>query len=224
MRNSDDASPIPVVVIDDHAVVHAGIQQWLADDGVDIQIVGTYLSAQHFLTDHDHRAAPRAVVVYDPEMGERRPNYPALERLRTMRHPVIIYSRIVSPEVILTCLDHGAVSYVAKSEPAQHLLEAVTTAWTGTRYLSPSMAAAMHTAQERGRPGLTAQERRVLIAWLHTDNKEAVAQRLHIAPSTVKTHLQRVRHRYATAGRPARAKVTLFARAVQDGLVSVHEL
>jgi DNA-binding NarL/FixJ family response regulator len=173
MRNSDDASPIPVVVIDDHAVVHAGIQQWLADDGVDIQIVGTYLSAQHFLTDHDHRAAPRAVVVYDPEMGERRPNYPALERLRTMRHPVIIYSRIVSPEVILTCLDHGAVSYGAKSEPAQHLLEAVTTAWTGTRYLSPSMAAAMHTAQERGRPGLTAQERRVLIAWLHTDNKPA---------------------------------------------------
>lgn len=129
-----------------------------------------------------------------------------------------------SSEVILTCLDHGAVSYLVKSEPAARLLDAVAAAWTGRRYLGPSMAAAMHGAEHRGRPGLTAQERRVLIAWLHTDNKETVAKRLHIAPSTVRTHLQRIRHRYATVGRPARAKVTLFARAVQDGLISVHEL
>src|SRR5258705_7815224 len=68
------------------------------------------------------------------------------------------------------------------------------------------MAAAVHRAEQCGRPGLTAQERRALIAWLHTDNKETVAKRLHIAPSTVRTHLQRIRQRYATVGRPARAK------------------
>ncbi|EHB48682.1 two component transcriptional regulator, LuxR family [Mycolicibacterium rhodesiae JS60] len=224
MRNSDETSPIPVVVIDAHAVVHAGLRQWFADEGGHMHTVGAYLSVHQFLTEHDHSGTPRPVLLYDPEDAERPPNYLALQRLRTLDYPVIAYSRMCSSEVILTCLDHGAVSYLVKSEPAAHLLDAVAAAWTGRRYVGPSMAAAMHRAEHRGRPGLTAQERRVLLAWLHTDNKETVAKRLHIAPSTVKTHLQRIRHRYATAGRPARAKVTLFARAVQDGLISVHEL
>jgi DNA-binding CsgD family transcriptional regulator len=86
------------------------------------------------------------------------------------------------------------------------------------------MAAAMRAAQQHGRPGLTLHERRVMLAWLQTESKATVAERLHIAPSTVKTHLQRIRHRYASVGRPAPAKASLFARAVQDGYLGVHDL
>src|ERR1700752_4288768 len=46
-------------------------------------------------------------------------------------------------------------------------------------------------------PELAPREREVLIAWLLTDNKDAVARTLHIAPTTVRTHLQRVRAKYA---------------------------
>jgi DNA-binding CsgD family transcriptional regulator len=74
------------------------------------------------------------------------------------------------------------------------------------------------------RPGLAPREREVLIAWLLTDNKNLVARQLHVSPATVRTHLQRIRAKYADVGRPARTKAALVARAVQDGLIGIDDL
>ena len=74
------------------------------------------------------------------------------------------------------------------------------------------------------RPDLAPREREVLIAWFRTDSKDGVAQQLHIAPTTVRTHLQRVRAKYAAVGRPATTKAALVARALQDGLIDVDDL
>jgi DNA-binding CsgD family transcriptional regulator len=73
-------------------------------------------------------------------------------------------------------------------------------------------------------PELAPREAEVLIAWCHTDSKDAVARSLHIAPTTVRTHLQRVRAKYAAAGRPAKTKAALVARAIQDGLIHIDDL
>ncbi len=51
-----------------------------------------------------------------------------------------------------------------------------------------------------------------------------VARQLQIAPTTVRTHLQRVRAKYAAVGRPATTKAALVARAIQDGIVSVNDI
>ena len=64
----------------------------------------------------------------------------------------------------------------------------------------------------------------MLKAWFQTESKDIVAKRLHLAPTTVRTHLQRVRAKYAAAGRPAATKAQLVARAVQDGILSVEDL
>jgi DNA-binding CsgD family transcriptional regulator len=74
------------------------------------------------------------------------------------------------------------------------------------------------------RPNLTEREREVLVAWFQTESKELVARRLFLSPSTVRTHLQRIRAKYAAVGRPALTKAALVARAIQDGLISVEEL
>ncbi|MCV4607438.1 LuxR C-terminal-related transcriptional regulator, partial [Escherichia coli] len=79
----------------------------------------------------------------------------------------------------------------------------------------PQMASAAHYRGRKARPQLTHRERQVLIAWFQTENKNAVAQRLYIEPSTVATHLQRVRAKYAAIGRPAPTKAALVARAIQ---------
>lgn len=76
----------------------------------------------------------------------------------------------------------------------------------------------------RPRPDLAPREKEVLIAWFRTDSKDGVARQLHIAPTTVRTHLQRVRAKYAAVGRPASTKAALVARAIQDGLVEVDDL
>jgi len=68
------------------------------------------------------------------------------------------------------------------------------------------------------------REREVLVAWFQTESKELVGQRLYISPATVRTHLQRIRIKYAAAGRPATTKAALVARAIQDGMISVDDL
>ena len=72
--------------------------------------------------------------------------------------------------------------------------------------------------------GLAPREKEVLLAWIVCDNKDDVARRLGISATTVRTHLQRIRDKYAAAGRPASTKAALVARAIQDGLIDVNDL
>jgi ATP/maltotriose-dependent transcriptional regulator MalT len=86
------------------------------------------------------------------------------------------------------------------------------------------MAGAMCQDDRDGRPRLGDRETEVLVAWFQTESKVLVGRQLHIEATTVRTHLQRVRAKYAAAGRPAPTKAALVARAVQDGIISINDL
>jgi hypothetical protein len=43
-------------------------------------------------------------------------------------------------------------------------------------------------------------------------------------PTTVHTHLQRVRAKFAAVGRRASTEAALVARALQDGMINVDDL
>jgi two-component system nitrate/nitrite response regulator NarL len=47
----------------------------------------------------------------------------------------------------------------------------------------------------------------------------SVARRLRIRPGTAKSYVDRVREKYDEAGRPARSKMELRDRAVEDGIL-----
>ena len=213
---------VPLVVIDDHPIVHAGVARWVAEACIPTGTVPAYRSVAEFLDEHQRGIT--GVIVFDPERGEERPDYVGLQQLCTLQHRVVAYSRIASTEIILKCLDAGAANYIVKSEAPQHLIDAIMSAQLGMEARGPRAAAAVRAGQQCGRPELTAQERRVLIEWLLTDNKESVSRKLHIAPSTVRTHLQRIRRRYSEIHRSAPSKAALFARAVQDGLIGIHDV
>lgn len=74
------------------------------------------------------------------------------------------------------------------------------------------------------RPDLSDREVEVLIAWLASDSKREVTERLFLADSTVSTYIQRVRSKYEAVGRPARTKVRLLLRALEDGYVRLDDL
>lgn len=78
--------------------------------------------------------------------------------------------------------------------------------------------------QPNRRPELSDREIEVLIAWLASDSKREVTERLFLADSTVSTYIQRVRAKYEAAGRPARTKVRLLLRALEDGFVRLDDL
>ncbi|MFN3338110.1 MAG: LuxR C-terminal-related transcriptional regulator [Dietzia sp.] len=78
--------------------------------------------------------------------------------------------------------------------------------------------------QTGSRPELSDREVEVLIAWLASDSKREVTERLFLADSTVSTYIQRVRSKYDAVGRPARTKVRLLVRAVEDGYIRLDDL
>ncbi len=79
------------------------------------------------------------------------------------------------------------------------------------------------TTTRTGRASPSAR-RKCWWAWFQTESKELVGKRLIIAPSTVRTHLQRARAKYASVGRSAPTKSALLARAIEDGILSLSDL
>jgi DNA-binding NarL/FixJ family response regulator len=214
-----------VAVVDGHDAVHAAVELWCAEAQPSIRFGGNYFSAEQFLEEHPSAATARVgAVVLELEVQGHHVDFGALDRIVQRRHRVIVYSHITTDEVILSSLDRGAVTYLAKSERKDHLIDAIRAAGSDTPYVGPRMAGAMLNDSAVGRPNLAPREKEVLIAWFRTESKDLVARQLQIAPTTVRTHLQRVRAKYAAVGRAATTKAALVARAIQDGIIDVDDL
>jgi DNA-binding NarL/FixJ family response regulator len=217
-------SDVAIAVIDDHDVIHAGIAIWCRQADPPIRIAGNYLSAESFLSDHPVESTDVEVVLVDLELKSRHVDLLGVEKVIMAGHRVVVFSHIDADEIILKCLDLGAMSYLVKTESKDHLIDAIRDACSDIPYVAPRMAGAIFNDRSLGRPNLPVREEEVLIAWFQTESKDLVAEKLHIAPSTVRTHLQRVRAKYAAVGRPASTKAALVARAIQDGIINLDDL
>jgi DNA-binding CsgD family transcriptional regulator len=81
-------------------------------------------------------------------------------------------------------------------------------------------AAASGAAGRLRRPSLSGRQREVLEAYVSSsDLLPTVARRLGMDPETAKTHLRRIRAKYADVGRPAPTRRDLYVRAVEDGVL-----
>ena len=182
------------------------------------------MTAEAFLADYPGPETGIDAVVVDLELYSRQPAFDELQRIVDADHRVVVYSHLEHHEIILRCVDLGASTYLAKSEGKSHLLHAIRAAAADEPYVGPRMAAALCSDTSEGRPNLSAREIEVLKAWFQTESKEVVGRRLHLEPSTIKSHLQRIRAKYAAVGRPAPTKAKLVARAVQDGLIGIEDI
>ncbi|MHA7666792.1 response regulator [Mycolicibacterium sp. HS_4_1] len=221
-----EASPAPVrvAIIDDHDVVHAGVEAWCSHADPPIHFVGSYLDPDSFLQRHPMPDIDVDVVVFDLQIDGNRPEFDALKGLCAAGYRVVVFSHLSADEVILQCLDLGAVTYLVKSEGRAHLVEAIHSASSVTPHVGPQMARALVNDNDANRPNLSVREKEVLVAWFQTESKDLVGKRLYIAPSTVRTHLQRARAKYAGVGRSAPTKSALLARAIEDGILGLPDL
>jgi DNA-binding NarL/FixJ family response regulator len=211
-----------VTVIDDHDAIKMAVQIWCEEADPPIAIDKGYDSTTDFLA--VHRGGPPAVVIFDLEQREHRPDFEGLEKVAAGGHRVIVYSHLAGDEVILRCLELGAVTFIVKSEDKSHLVDAIRAALINEPCVGPRMAKAIFHDRSVGRPKLGPREKEVLIAWFQTESKDLVGQKLEISSTTVRTHLQRVRAKYAAVGRPAPTKSALVARAIQDGIIFLDDL
>ena len=213
------ASPT-AVIIDDHPAIVEGIRGWCADATPPITVVDSGRRPGAALTGPG-AAGPRGVLDQPhrarPQVAAQRTHQDARPRRR-------VYSQDETPETVLRCVELGVVTYLGKSEGADHLVRAVHAAAAGEHYTGPMLGGVLAGDRRPDRPDLSAREREVLLAWFESESKGLVADRLYLSVKTVDTYISRVRAKYAEAGRPAQSKAALVARALQDGLVELSEL
>jgi two-component system uhpT operon response regulator UhpA len=209
-----------LAIVDDHQMVLSGLEAWIghADGGVEVVI--TAASWADLL---DHPAFPVDVVLLDLDLGDGIPASLKISTLRQAGVATVIISTLAEPARIRACLAAGAAGYLPKTEPADEILRAVTTAATGEGYMTPSLAALLVADREddaENAPALSPQELRALVLYASGLPMKSVARRLGVSAHTAKGYVDRVREKYAQAGRQARTKLDLHRRAVEDGLLT----
>jgi DNA-binding NarL/FixJ family response regulator len=214
-----------VAVIDKHEAIHAAVKSWCTQARPRIKFVGGYFSADHFLVEHPNVSeSPVTVVICDVQNPSGQTDFTGIDGLVGAGYRVIVYTHVESDHVVMASVERGAVTCLVKSEGKEHVIEAIRAADTDTPYIGPRLARAMLNDKTIVRPKIAPREKEVLVAWIRTDSKDEVAQQLSIAPTTVRTILQRIRAKYAAVGRPATTKVALVARAIQDGIIGLDDL
>jgi DNA-binding NarL/FixJ family response regulator len=214
-----------VAVIDKHEAIHSAVQSWCTQAQTRIQFVRGYFSADHFLAEHPSiSVSPVTVVICDVQNSSGRTDFTGLDGLVGAGYRVIVYTHVESDHVVMASVERGAVTCLVKSEGKEHVIEAIRVAHTDTPYIGPRLARAMMNDKTIGRAKIAPREKEVLVAWFRTNSKDEAAQQLSIAPTTVRTILQRIRAKYAAVGRPATTKAALAARAIQDGIIGLDDL
>jgi DNA-binding NarL/FixJ family response regulator len=215
---SSPAPAVRVAVVDDHPMVLAGIRAWLAQAGEHLQVVCAVPSWSELLF---HPGFPADVVVLDLDLKDGIPASSKISLLTTAGAAVIVISAFGDSTTVAQCLAAGARAFVDKGRGAAELTAAILGAAEGRRHLAPQEAAAIVQYEATGQtPALSRQERHVLTLYASGLPLKSVARRLGVTTETAKSYLDRVRDKYARAGRAARTKIELRERAVEDGLLA----
>lgn len=116
-------------------------------------------------------------------------------------HPairVIGLSAYADRQFVIELLNAGARGYITKAEAGDELLRAIRTVRQGRTYLCPDVAGTVTSAlRDRDEldtavPRLTARERQVLQLIAEGYTSPRIAERLHVAPSTVEVHRRNI--------------------------------
>jgi DNA-binding NarL/FixJ family response regulator len=190
---------IRVLIVDDHHVVRAGLEQ-LIDTAEDLECVGAARDGEEAVV---LACAERPdVTLMDLSM----PNLDGIQATRRLREAapdvrVVVLTSFSDRERILDAIDAGAIGYLLKDAEPDELLRGIRAAARGESPLDPKAASTV-LARASDRSGdLTEREEEVLrLVGAGMPNK-VIARRLGISEKTVKAHLTSVFNRLGVTDR-----------------------
>jgi two-component system, NarL family, response regulator NreC len=208
---------IRVLVVDDHAVVRAGLRRVL-DVEDDIETVAEAPNAERAVFEAmEHRPD---VVLMDVVM----PGKSGIEGMPALLEAVpetkvLVLSMQDDPRYVREAFDAGASGYVLKEAADAEVVGAVRAVAAGERYVHPALGARLVAAEaeERRRAEqdpLSDREREVLrlLALGHTNQE--IAQMLYISVRTAETHRAHIMQKLRLSSR-----AELVRYALEQGLL-----
>jgi DNA-binding NarL/FixJ family response regulator len=211
-------SPIRVLIVDDHPVVHDGVAAVL-QRSPDIVLVEGAESVDEALARLD-RAAPDVVL-----LDVRLPGADGLSAIGRLlaRRPglgVIVFSAYDLDDYVFGAIRAGARGYLLKGAAGTELAAAIRTVHAGDSYVSPSLSAKL-VDQLKGRTRsrlLTPRELAVLRLLAAGLPNRQIAESLRIAERTVKFHVTAILNKLGADNR-----TQAVAMAARRGILSIDE-
>jgi two-component system nitrate/nitrite response regulator NarL len=202
---------VTVVLADDHPLYREGVSRALTQSG----------RFQVLAEAQDGRSALRAIAEHRPDVAVVDYHMPDLDGIAVIHAltrdglptRVLLLTAFDDSALIFKAVQEGAAGYVLKDSPRDAIVEAVSRVARGQTVIPPELAGAL-AGEIRDRraddaPVLSEREREVLHLFAEGLSIPDVAERLFLAPSTVKSHAQ---HLYGKLG------VSDRAAAVAEGM------
>jgi len=208
---------IRVLIVDDHAVVRAGLRRVL-DAEADIETVGEAANVERAV--FEALEAHPDVVLMDVVM----PGKTGIEGMPALLQAVpdvkvLMLSMQDDPQYVREAFEAGASGYVLKEAADTDVVDAVRAVAAGERYVHPALGARLIAAESEERKRaesdpLSEREREVLrlLALGHTNQE--IAALLYISVRTAETHRAHIMQKL---GLSSRAELVRYA--LDHGLV-----
>src|SRR5262245_10395009 len=184
------ATPIRLVIADDHALVRAGIRQFIEQE-TDLQVVGEASAGDEALTSCE-RLRPDVALLDLRLPGRSGIAVVAALHERSPRTRSVIVSAFDDEEYVAAALDAGAAGYVIKTIHAAELVASVRRAHAGELVLPPALATRIAARYRRRDRRLSEREADVLRLLSQGLPNKVIGRRLGISERTVENHLRRV--------------------------------
>jgi DNA-binding NarL/FixJ family response regulator len=209
---------IRVLVVDDDALVRAGLALLLAGAG-DIEIVGEAADGsevEHAVAEHQP-----GVVLMDIRMpGMDGLTATEIVRGRDCPPEVIILTTFDAEDHVLVALRAGASGFLLKDTPPASIVRAIRAVAAGEPILSPAITRRLighvtgsdggerrrHAREQLGH--LTEREREVAVAIGHGKSNAEISRELYMSIATVKAHVSRLLEKF---GFNNRVQIALLA-------------
>ena len=210
---------IRIAIVDDHAIVRAGLRQFFADH-IDLEVVAEAADGREALD--LVRAGGIDVVIMDLSMGEKG-GVEALVAIkaRAPELPVLIFSALPEAHYATALLQQGASGYLGKDCEPENIVEAIRTVSRGRKYISAAVAEQLADALAGGagleKPGHQKLSQRDLQVFLRLAAGEAVgniAEHMSLSIKTVSTYRARIMEKLGMA---SNSDLTYYA--LKNGLI-----
>ncbi len=211
-----DNRKVRVVVGDDHPLFRDGLVRALSGSG-EVDVVAEA---------EDGASALAAIKEHTPDVAlldYRMPGMDGAEVAAAVRRDelstrVLLVSAHDDAEIVYHALQQGAAGYLPKDSSRSEIVNAVLNCAKGRDVLAPRLASGLaveiRRRAEPSGPSLSSREREVLGMIASGRSIPAIAEALFLAPSTVKTHVQRLYEKLGVGDRAA-----AVAEAMRRGLL-----
>ena len=188
-------SIVKVAIVDDHAIVRAGLKQFLSEM-VDLRVVGEAASGREAID--LVRTTEIDVLIMDLSMpGQSGIDALAMIRAKAPDVGILILSGYPEEQYAVNLIRQGASGYLNKECEPMEIVNAIRTIALGRRYISPSVAEliAQQLNRKEGSAAhdlLSEREFQVFLKLAKGETAGEIAQALSLSVKTVSTYRTRL--------------------------------